>query len=113
MGSLRGSQIDGHAIRALRIAQRKSQATLASQSDLDHRYVSRIECEQHCHLTPEITKRLADALGVPMAALLAEPQVLVEEFEQQASCAHVWPSELTEDAACLLDCGTTYGEWSE
>jgi hypothetical protein len=29
------------------------------------------------------------------------------------TCAHVWPDELTPDAACLLDCGTTYGEWSE
>lgn len=28
------------------------------------------------------------------------------------TCAHVWPDELTPDAACL-GCGLTYSEWSE
>lgn len=76
MRSLRGPRINGHAVRAIRIAQGKSQVKLATQSDLDHSYVSRIESGQRCHPTPEITKRLAEALGVPMAALLAEPQLL-------------------------------------
>lgn len=29
------------------------------------------------------------------------------------TCEHIWPGELTEDACCLLGCGTPYAEWSE
>lgn len=29
------------------------------------------------------------------------------------TCGHVWPDELTPDAACLLGCGLEYGDWSE
>jgi transcriptional regulator with XRE-family HTH domain len=74
--SPRGPRINGHAVRALRIAQGLSQVSLSRQAGLDHSYLSRIERAQRCHPAPWVTKALADTLGVPMAAILADPQVV-------------------------------------
>lgn len=74
--SLRGPRINGHAVRALRVAQGFSQVSLAAAAGLDHSYLSRIERAQRCHPAPTVTKGLADALGVPMVAILADPQVV-------------------------------------
>lgn len=77
MGSLRGPKINAHAVRAIRLAQGKSQVTLAREAQLDHSYVSRLEAGQRCHPAPGVLKQLAEALGVPMTALLVDPEVLV------------------------------------
>lgn len=76
MSSLRGPKINGHAVRAIRIAQGVSQVELAERSGLNHSYISRLERGQRCHPAPGITKKLAEALGVPMAGILAAPDVL-------------------------------------
>lgn len=49
---------------------------LAKKAGLNHSYVSRLESGQRRYPAPRITKALADALGVPMAAILASPEVL-------------------------------------
>ena len=74
--SLRGPKINAHAVKALRVAQGLSQVSLARKAGLDHSYLSRIERAQRCHPAPSVTKALAEALGVPMAAILADPQVV-------------------------------------
>jgi transcriptional regulator with XRE-family HTH domain len=76
MSSNRGPRINRHAVRAIRIAQGKSQVKLAALSGLDHSYLSRIESGQRCHPAPDVTLRIAKALDVEMAALLADPGVL-------------------------------------
>lgn len=76
MSSKRGPKINGHAVRAIRLAAGDSQVVLATRAGLDHSYVSRLERGQRCYPAPRITKALADALGVPMAAILTSPEVL-------------------------------------
>lgn len=74
--ALRGPKINGRTIRALRIAHGLSQVGLAKAAQLDHSYVSRIERGQRCHPAPAVTLALANALGVDMAAILVDPDVV-------------------------------------
>ncbi|WP_329426873.1 helix-turn-helix transcriptional regulator [Streptosporangium sp. NBC_01495] len=72
----RRPKINRHAVRALRLSQGFSQVKLASRAGLDNSYVSRIESGQRLHPAPDVTLRLAEALGVPMAALVADVEAL-------------------------------------
>ena len=72
-------KINGHALRAMRIAAGLSQATLAVKAGLDHSYVSRLENGARKGVNGQAIDGLAAALGVPVDALTAfsapiEPQ---------------------------------------
>jgi transcriptional regulator with XRE-family HTH domain len=54
-----------------------SQVKLAARAGLSNSHVSRIESGQRRHPSPDVTRRLAIALGVPMAAILTNPEAVV------------------------------------
>lgn len=61
-------QTNGVAIRELRIALGISQAGLAESVDVDKSTMSRIESGVH-QPRPRTLRRIADSLGVPLAAI--------------------------------------------
>ena len=60
-------------LRALRTAKSLSQERLAADAGVDRAWVSELEREQG-NTSVDLLDRLAEALGVPIAALLAEPE---------------------------------------
>lgn len=62
---------NGVAIRVIRTLLGLSLRQLAHAADLTHGYVSRLETEQR-DASPEALDRIAEAMGVPVAAVLRE-----------------------------------------
>ncbi|MFI6477389.1 helix-turn-helix domain-containing protein [Nonomuraea sp. NPDC050663] len=69
----RGPKINRFAVQAIRVSQGLSQVALARRAQLDNSYVCRLESGQRSRPAPIITRRLADALGVPVAAIIINP----------------------------------------
>jgi transcriptional regulator with XRE-family HTH domain len=61
----------GQAIRRLREAEGLSQESLALRADVDRAYVGRVERGDNAAALLTL-KRIADALGITMTALMAE-----------------------------------------
>lgn len=61
---------NGPAQRAIRKAQNKSLRLLERMTGLDRGYLSRIEREQIQHVADPSVQMIADALGVPIEAII-------------------------------------------
>jgi len=59
--------VNGAALMTIRIQQGKSQRALAREVGISSGYLSDVEAEKKIP-SPGVAKRLADALGCPMAA---------------------------------------------
>ncbi len=70
---MKGRALLAWNLRALRTARSLSQERLAVDASVDRAWVSELEREQG-NTSVDLLDRLADALGVPIAALFAEPQ---------------------------------------
>lgn len=61
----------GATLRALREAYGIRQGAFATTLEISHSYLANIEAGRK-PLTPELARKAADALGVPLAALVLE-----------------------------------------
>lgn len=69
---MKGRSLLAWNLRALRTAKSLSQERLAADAGVDRAWVSELEREQG-NTSVDLLDRLAEALDVPIAALLAEP----------------------------------------
>jgi transcriptional regulator with XRE-family HTH domain len=69
---MKGRALLAWNLRALRTAKALSQERLAVDAGVDRAWVSELEREQG-NTSVDLLDRLAEALDVPIAALLAEP----------------------------------------
>ncbi len=69
---MKGRALLAWNLRALRTAKSLSQERMAADAGVDRAWVSELEREQG-NTSVDLLDRLAEALGVPVAALLAEP----------------------------------------
>ena len=69
---MKGRALLAWNLRALRTAKSLSQERLAADAGVDRAWVSELEREQG-NTSVDLLDRLAEALDVPIAALLAEP----------------------------------------
>ncbi|MBI1198318.1 MAG: helix-turn-helix domain-containing protein [Phenylobacterium sp.] len=69
---MKGRTLLAWNLRAIRTAKSLSQERLAADANVDRAWVSELEREQG-NTSVDLLDRLADALGVPIAALFAEP----------------------------------------
>lgn len=69
---MKGRALLAWNLRALRTDRSLSQERLAVDAGVDRAWVSELEREKG-NTSVDLLDRLADALGVPIAALLAEP----------------------------------------
>lgn len=67
-------RVNGTAIRALRERSGQRQIELAQLSGIDRAYLSHIEAGRRQPSAP-VARRIAEALKVPFAAILADPEV--------------------------------------
>lgn len=67
----RGPRINGVALQALRRARQESLVDVSVRSGVDHSYISRLERGERRYPAIRITSALAQALDVPVEALLA------------------------------------------
>jgi transcriptional regulator with XRE-family HTH domain len=65
-----GIPINGAAVQAIRERTGYSGAELAEKAGIDRTYLIRIERGERQHVSPPIARRLAEALGVPLGAVL-------------------------------------------
>ncbi|WP_293679829.1 helix-turn-helix transcriptional regulator [uncultured Phenylobacterium sp.] len=70
---MKGRALLAWNLRALRTAKSLSQERLAIDAGVDRAWVSELEREQG-NTSVDLLDRLAEALDVPVAALLAEPE---------------------------------------
>jgi transcriptional regulator with XRE-family HTH domain len=70
---MKGRALLAWNLRALRTAKSLSQERLAIDAGVDRAWVSELEREQG-NTSVDLLDRLAEALDVPIAALLAEPE---------------------------------------
>ena len=70
---MKGRALLAWNLRALRTAKSLSQERLAIDAGVDRAWVSELEREQG-NTSVDVLDRLAEALDVPVAALLAEPE---------------------------------------
>ncbi len=70
---MKGRALLAWNLRALRTAKALSQERLAVDAGVDRAWVSELEREQG-NTSVDLLDRLAEALNVPIAALLAEPE---------------------------------------
>jgi transcriptional regulator with XRE-family HTH domain len=70
---MKGRALLAWNLRALRTARSLSQERLAIDAGVDRAWVSELEREQG-NTSVDLLDRLAEALDVPIAALLAEPE---------------------------------------
>lgn len=70
---MKGRALLAWNLRALRTAKALSQERLAVDAGVDRAWVSELEREQG-NTSVDLLDRLAEALDVPIAALLAEPE---------------------------------------
>lgn len=66
-------QTNGPAIRAIREAQGWNQSKLAAAVGISGAYLNNIEAGRRSG-SPEVTKKIAENLRVPLAAVLAAPR---------------------------------------
>lgn len=66
-------RVNGDAIRAIRERGGQRQVELASASGIDRAYLSHIEAGRR-HPSAAVARRLAEALKVPLVAILADPE---------------------------------------
>jgi transcriptional regulator with XRE-family HTH domain len=69
---MKGRALLAWNLRALRTAKSLSQERLAADAGVDRAWVSELEREQG-NTSVDLLDRLAEALDVPVASLLAEP----------------------------------------
>lgn len=77
MRGSRGPRINGVALQALRKARQESLVALSTRSGVDHSYISRLERGERQYPAIRITSALAEALDVPVEALLAVEDIRV------------------------------------
>ena len=65
-------QLNGHALRVIRERSGLSVSALASEVGISQPHLSNIERGRR-RASPEVSRRLAVALRVPLLALLADP----------------------------------------
>ena len=65
-------QLNGHALRVIRERSGLSVSALASEVGISQPHLSNIERGRR-RASPEVSRRLAAALRVPLLALLADP----------------------------------------
>jgi transcriptional regulator with XRE-family HTH domain len=75
---MNGRALLGWNLRRLRAQQGISQERLAADTGVDRAYVSELEREKAA-ATVDVIEKLAVALGVPLAELLAQPAPGAEE----------------------------------
>jgi XRE family aerobic/anaerobic benzoate catabolism transcriptional regulator len=80
----------GHRIRELRLAQRMTQQVLAEKAGLNDKHLGVIERSGR-DLALSTMRRIADALDVPVAVLLGEPdkddQVIIKRLVREVLSA--------------------------
>ncbi|MBI5197955.1 MAG: helix-turn-helix domain-containing protein [Nitrospirae bacterium] len=69
----------GRRLKHLRVKLGISQFELSYRSGISQASIARIETDQQKNLKTETIKKLAEGLGVPVARLLEEPDLLKEE----------------------------------
>lgn len=65
-------RINGSAVVAIRQGRGLSQSALSEEADIGRSHLANVEAGRRT-LSPAATKRLAAALRVPLAAILADP----------------------------------------
>lgn len=69
--------INADALKHLRLKDGHSLASLAREADVQPAHLSNIEAGRR-GASPALTKRLAQALGVPISAIVAQPAPTTE-----------------------------------
>lgn len=68
-------QINGSAVKALREAHGWRSSKFATACEISHGYLSNIESGRRSVVGPDVLRRIADVLGVPLAAITSHRSI--------------------------------------